>query len=619
MKLIYRPEIDGLRAVAVGAVILYHANIPQFEWAGGFMGVDIFFVISGYLITSIILKELIATNTFSFKLFYERRVRRIIPVLCLVMISSLPFAWFYLFPSYLLEFSKSILLSSSFLSNYYFYYSGQEYGAIDGFLKPFLHTWSLSVEEQFYILFPIILLIIFKFYRYSIIFFLIAGFLASFFLANFFSSINNSLSFYFIITRIWELLAGSVLAYFEITQGKRGSYKKIKKILPTLGLVLIIHSFIYFDDQMYHPSYYTLSPIVGTCLIIWFSDKKDIITMFLSTKLIVGIGLISYSLYLWHYPIFSFVKINGFVSGDLIKKLLIIPILFILSIFSYLFVEKKFRNKKFEFRKLSVYLIFTFLILIIFNVAIIKNDGFPNRFAYFNEINPNYNPDNNSLRKNRYEEVILDKKKFNPNKYKILIIGDSHGEDLYLSLYRNNELFKDVDFIFTQIDKINLTKLENFDLINNADRIILSARWIDKNRFNFLDENIEQIKKLNNDIYITSHGNEYKMPTPLYTILDYEIISKKKKIDYFDLKNKYFKNRLIKGNSNINNIIKNFSKKNNLQYLNKEDYMCDISKNECYYADEEGNKLMYDSNHYTASGAKFFGKKIKELDWLILN
>ena len=165
MKLIYRPEIDGLRAIAVIGVIIYHAQVEIFGihiLRGGFIGVDIFFVISGYLITSIILNELLTKNLFSFKYFYERRIRRILPVLLVVMLSSLPFAWIYLFPSSLIDFSKSIFSSLGFGSNFYFHYSGQEYGNLDGLFKPFLHTWSLSVEEQYYILFPIILLFTIK-------------------------------------------------------------------------------------------------------------------------------------------------------------------------------------------------------------------------------------------------------------------------------------------------------------------------------------------------------------------------------------------------------------------------------------------------------------------------
>src|SRR6056300_776567 len=236
MKLTYRPEIDGLRAIAVGAVILNHAPITILgnqPFKGGFIGVDIFFVISGYLITSIILKELVTTGSFSFKHFYERRIRRILPALLFVMLVSLPFAWMYLLPSSFIDFSKSIIYSLIFSSNFYFHYSGQQYGAVSGLIKPFLHTWSLSVEEQFYILFPIVLLVTFKYFRKYLIHILILGFVISLGLADWSSRSYSSASFYFLHTRMWELLAGSIMAYFEIILGHRSKNKTLNIILPT--------------------------------------------------------------------------------------------------------------------------------------------------------------------------------------------------------------------------------------------------------------------------------------------------------------------------------------------------------------------------------------------------
>ena len=294
MKLTYRPEIDGLRAIAVGAVILYHAQITILGYQlfkGGFIGVDIFFVISGYLITSLILKELVTTGTFSFKHFYERRIRRILPVLLFVMLVSLPFAWIYLLPVNFLDFSKSIIFSLGFSSNFYFNYSGLQYGNFNGLFKPFLHTWSLSIEEQFYILFPIILLITFKYFKKYLIHTLLISFVISLGLADWSSRNYSEVSFYFLHTRMWELLAGSILAYFEITNGHRSQNQRLNLILPTIGLLLIGHSILFYNDEMFHPSFYTLSPIIGVCLIIWFSNKKDeLITKILSTKLFVGIG-----------------------------------------------------------------------------------------------------------------------------------------------------------------------------------------------------------------------------------------------------------------------------------------------------------------------------------------
>ena len=381
MKLKYRPEIDGLRAIAVGAVILYHAQITIFgdqPFKGGFIGVDIFFVISGYLITSIILKELVITGSFSFKHFYERRVRRILPALLFLMLVSLPFAWIYLLPSSFVDFSKSIFYSLGFSSNFYFWYSGQQYGDESGFLKPFLHTWSLSVEEQFYILFPIVLLVTFKHFRKYLIHILILGFVISLSLADWGSRNHPSFNFYVLPTRGWELLAGSILAYFEITLGHRSKNKTLNLIFPTIGLILIGYSILFFNDEMFHPSFYTLSPIIGVCFIIWFSSKNELITKILSTKFFVRTGLISYSLYLWHYPIFAFARIKDNTTLDH-DKFEWIVLSIILSIISYFFVERPFRNKKYKFNYIVKYLSLIIFFIFLFNFISFSNGGFPKR------------------------------------------------------------------------------------------------------------------------------------------------------------------------------------------------------------------------------------------------
>mgnify|MGYP005993183485 CR=1 FL=1 len=381
MKIIYRPEIDGLRAIAVIAVILYHTRTTFFGYEifqGGFIGVDVFFVISGYLITSIIFKELVITGSFSFKHFYERRVRRIIPALLFVMLASLPFAWAYLLEDNLIDFSKSILYSLGFISNFYFYSSGQLYGATGDLLKPFLHTWSLSIEEQYYILFPIILIITFKYFRKYLGIILILGFILSLIVADWGSKNHPSFNWYVLPTRGWELIAGSILAYYEITLGKRlrSKYESLNLILPSVGLFLICFSILLFNDKMFHPSFYSLPPIIGVCLIIWFTDKGEIISKILSSKLLVGIGLISYSLYLWHYPIFAFNRLIEFTSGDVFKKILLGFVLFLFSIFSYYLIERPARDKKYKFKMVLMPIIVSSLILIIFNLIIIKNDGY---------------------------------------------------------------------------------------------------------------------------------------------------------------------------------------------------------------------------------------------------
>jgi len=177
VKILYRPDIDGLRALSVIAVILYHANFQfndQYLFRGGYIGVDIFFVISGYLITSLITKELNDTGSFNFVNFYLRRARRILPVLILIILCFIPFAWFYLLPNSLTDFSSSIFFSTFFTSNFFFNNIGHDYGDTLSITKPFLHTWSLSVEEQFYILYPLFFFCCFKFIKNKLILLLIS-------------------------------------------------------------------------------------------------------------------------------------------------------------------------------------------------------------------------------------------------------------------------------------------------------------------------------------------------------------------------------------------------------------------------------------------------------------
>tara|TARA_B110000037_G_scaffold97819_1_gene114692 strand:+ start:192 stop:2189 length:1998 start_codon:yes stop_codon:yes gene_type:complete len=481
MKLTYRPEIDGLRAIAVCAVILYHAQITIFghqPFKGGFIGVDIFFVISGYLITSIILKELVTTGSFSFKHFYERRIRRILPALLFVMLASLPFAWMYLLPSSFIDFSKSILYSLGFSSNFYFHYSGQEYGAESGLLKPFLHTWSLSVEEQFYILFPVVLLITFKYFRKYLVHILILGFIVSLGLADWSSRNYPSASFYFLHTRMWELLAGSILAYFEIIKGYKNKNQILNLLLPTIGLILIVHSIIFFDNDIFHPSFYTLSPIIGVCLIIWSSNNNEFITKVLSTKLFVGIGLISYSLYLWHYPIFAFIKITGLVMGSIIGKLLLIPILLICSIISYYFVEKPFRNKKNNIKNIFILITTLFFILISFNLYVINNDGMKTRLPKFFQ---------NKLTETNVNFYQKD------NTKKVVLIGDSHAGSLEFNL---NEEIKKKD--------LSLFRFHTLSYLTDFNFVLKKTKKIDEK---FIDSNIkiENFLKENSNLIVVFH------------------------------------------------------------------------------------------------------------------
>ena len=497
MKIAYRPELDGLRAVAVGAVILYHDKIffrghKLFE--GGFIGVDIFFVISGYLITSIILKELISTDRFSFKYFYERRIRRILPPLIFVLLVSLPFAWMYLLPNNLLEFSKSILYSLGFSSNFYFYFSGQQYGA-EGNLNPLITTWSLSIEEQYYILFPLTLLITFKYFRKYLIYVLVLGFFLSLGFAHFTSKTYPSANFYLLHTRIWEFLAGSILAYFEINFGSRNKNKTLNSILPSLGLFLIGYSILFYNDAMLHPSFYTLSPVIGVCLIIWFSQKNDLTTMILSSKMFVGIGLISYSLYLWHYPIFVFDLLPDFENLIYSKKLTYYFIILILSVISFYLIERPAKNYKNKFKFILSIVIISITVLVFYNVNIIKKKAFSNRLPEI--LNKNLNEKKgpwdmltNENSKSCYSKITTCY--FNTSaKQKVYVIGDSHVGSL---TYELKDKLVDKNYQFITVNCMYFPGFTNFKK--------KPKKISEKCNNNFLQDLKKTLSKEKNSIFI---------------------------------------------------------------------------------------------------------------------
>ena len=337
----YRAEIDGLRALAVLPVILFHAG---FEWfSGGFVGVDVFFVISGYLITTIIISEM-AEGKFSIVNFYERRARRILPALFFVMASCLPFAWLWLTPSDLKDFGQSLIAVSTFSSNILFWL---ESGYFDtaAELKPLLHTWSLAVEEQYYILFPIFLMLTWRLGIKWILILLSIVFFISLGIAQWGAYNSPTAAFFLLPTRGWELLVG-VFAAFYLKYNTHLKSHSLNQALSLLGFCLIVYSIIAFDETTPFPSLYALVPTIGTGLLILCTVPKTLVHKLLSLKFIIGIGLISYSAYLWHQPLLAFARhrLLGEVSELTLIALCLISL--VLAWFSWKFVEAPFRNKK---------------------------------------------------------------------------------------------------------------------------------------------------------------------------------------------------------------------------------------------------------------------------------
>lgn len=386
MKLNYRPEIDGLRAVAVIAVVLYHAEFSIFgidPFTGGYIGVDVFFVISGYLITSIILRE-VHRESFSFQSFYERRARRILPALFAVMAATLPFAWLFLLPKAMKEYAGSLLSSLLFGSNLWFW-GEDSYTAEPSALKPLLHTWSLSVEEQFYLLFPVLVLLVWRFAKQYLLALLLLSFIVSLQLAQIASAHAPEAAFFLLPFRGWELLAGAILAHQELQRGRSpGGFTA--RSMPAIGLVLIFLGVLVFDEKTQHPSYITLIPVVGTMLIIWFGDAGSIVSRVLGSRVFVGLGLISYSFYLWHFPIFAFSRIGGVFTSNTEKLFLMVTALCV-SIVSYYCIEKPARNPNtISARPFFISLFIGFIALVLVAGLILKLEGIPGRLGVFSNL-----------------------------------------------------------------------------------------------------------------------------------------------------------------------------------------------------------------------------------------
>lgn len=336
----YRPEVDGLRALAVMPVILFHAGFNYFS--GGFIGVDIFFVISGYLITTLIIEEL-ETGNFSVVNFYERRARRILPVLFFVMAISIPISWILLPPFDLISFSKSLVAVPLFLSNFFFLKDGG-YFETAAELKPLLHTWSLAVEEQYYLFFPIMLILFWKLGKRWTLNLIILLAVLSLILAQISSLYMPVPNFFLLPTRAWELAIGALIVFYFSRKNPKPTSFQARQFFSFLGFFLISVSIFTFDRSTPFPSFYSLIPTIGTALILLFAQPDTIIGRVLGSKPLVFIGLISYSAYLWHQPIFAFARFNFSSIGQGLMFSLV-GTTFILSVLTWRYIERPIRNR----------------------------------------------------------------------------------------------------------------------------------------------------------------------------------------------------------------------------------------------------------------------------------
>ena len=434
----YRADIDGLRAVAVLLVVVHHAFPHALK--GGFIGVDLFFVISGFLISTIIFQSL-EQGTFSFLDFYKRRVKRIFPALTLVLIASFVAGWFILLPADYKQLGKHMVAGAAFVSNFAFWSESGYFDSGSKF-KPLLHLWSLGIEEQYYIFWPLIVLIAWK--RKINLFKVCLVLLAVSFAINVFAVRSNAVAaFYSPLSRFWELLVGSVLAYTSLQTGKVAKSNNFNNWTAWVGVAILAIGVYFIHPERRFPGFWALFPTVSAYLLIKAGPKAWFNQYFLSHKLLVWIGLISFPLYLWHWPLLVFAEIK-WGTLDLFTKLSLMALSLLLSWLTYRFIERpiRFGNLIVDTKKVPIAICAVLLVTAILGGYTYQRDGFDSRFPKFIQ----------ALLKNqpkldegwRTGACILDQghpsSEFSPNcvdkdKRPLLFLwGDSHAAALYPGL-----------------------------------------------------------------------------------------------------------------------------------------------------------------------------------------
>ena len=424
----FRQDVNGLRAIAVLAVIFYHADSELFK--GGWLGVDIFFVISGYLISNIIISEL-NEGTFTFKNFYLRRIRRILPALFSTLLLTVPFSYFLLGPKAMQEYIDSLISSVFFYANYYFM-NLEFYIAESTKVMPLLHTWSLAIEEQYYILFPLLAYLIYKYFKNYFLF--VIGFITigSIYINTLSQSVDK---FYRLEYRIWELLLGVLVMVLS-------NNLKIKH-LEKIGLPLMLFPLFYYDKFSINDIEPKILALLGVSLIIFSNTNNSYLTKILSFKLLAFIGLSSYSIYLLHQPLFAFFRLayagRLLLFGD-VEKFLIIILTIILGYFSYIFIEKKnLRNLNYKF------LIFSTSLIIVYSLGSLFDEGYSSRYTDTNSQLQKYYSDEQrvGIHESQCIETFSNfeyfcNTSFKPENENLIILGDSHLETISSELIKND-------------------------------------------------------------------------------------------------------------------------------------------------------------------------------------
>ncbi len=618
----YRKEIDGLRAIAVVPVIFFHGGFSLVS--GGYVGVDVFFVISGYLITSLLVADLDA-GRFSIAYFYERRIRRIIPALLLVILLTLPFAVWYMIPDQVRDFYGSLIAVASFVSNFFFATDAGYFGAAP-LEKPLLHTWSLSVEEQYYVLFPLLLMVSWRHGRASVGRWIAIAAVLSLIIAELSHRLFDPEIAYFLTTgRAWELLLGSLLAFHADELSERAP-DWLRELAAMSGLLFIAIGIFGFDQHTPSPGVAMLLPTLGAALILVFARSDTFSGRLLGRWPLVAIGLVSYSAYLWHQPIYAIARVGGLYEPNSLLFGVLGVVAILMGGVSYFLVERPFRSKT-RFSRRTIFVFGAGSLLLILSIGIA---GLVYQPAAHHSLLRNW-------KKKQMESYALFIR--NPalsttlstfgdeRGQRILVIGDSHSKDLFnaLHLYREDftgkYVFRHAAYSPACVKSFNSAKPVSPDcdlasasptLYREAEVIMVSARWNSEMATEiggFIDHYQRQGKR----VVITGRTVEFPNAPSVLHRLFWE---NDMRVPAADLIRKTFWDKRTPGIVVINQALERETDKHRGIYLDKQNYACDIAHHQCFALNDDGYPLHYDYGHYTVEGAKFMGRRIVDSGWL---
>jgi len=618
----YRSEIDGLRAIAVFSVLLFHVDI---SWAqGGFVGVDVFFVISGYLITNNILNGL-NSNNFSLKTFYQRRFWRLMPALFFTLFCVYVSA-FILFPvDEFVRVSKTVLYSALSVSNFFFW-GESGYFETASEAKPLLHTWSLAIEEQFYLLWPSLLLLLFAFKNKKVLpaALFVMG-LGSLFLSQYWALHSPLSSFFLLPARVFEFCLGAACVW-AMRKPLKGW---LEELVLLAGLSMIAWSILTFSHDTVFPGYKALIPCIGTVMVI-YAGRANMVGKLLQNRLAIGLGLVSYSTYLAHWPLIVFYKHGRIAEGGLTpqEQVVLLALSILLGILMWKLVETRFRYPRTPESRRSVNrgLIASCVLLLSLSVLTQYNGGWPQRFAYQISVEDIENE------RNRYWKTFKGDLKTltrNPDSdEEVILMGDSHGIDLFYALKKNG-FDKNITWLptkgcydFRRPVKENKAQACADQVAHNlshpalktANALYLHERWA-KHDADDLAEFLLMLRE-ETDAPIFLFGPKMifskKIPVIIHNFDDSGDGNQADKLN--SLARRYYRlDEVLSLNNSLEDMFKRYSlSEKNILWVNTLKIQCGEVLEDCQIISPSTSSFLYfDSDHFSAEGAREYGQKLR--------